>query len=100
MIDASMLLIGLGLLINALAVIGALRFPDAYTRAHAIGMGDTLGALLVIGGLMLWMGLRLLTLKLFLLLLIFFLINPTIVHAVLKAAWRAGLKPWQAGKRP
>ena len=94
--EIAMILIGCGLAFNGLSVLGALRFPDCYTRAHAIGIADTLGMLLILGGVIVSVGFNLLALKLSGLILIFFLINPTIVHAVLQAAWDSGLKPWRS----
>ena len=44
--------------------IGVLRLPDVYMRAHAGGITDTLGAGLVLMGLMVQGGLSLVTVKL------------------------------------
>ena len=87
-------LIAAGLVLNLLSVAGTLRFPDLYTRAHALGIADTLGAFLLLAGLCLLNGASLLTAKLALLLLLLFIINPTVVHAVLHAAREAGIAPW------
>ena len=44
--------------------IGVLRMPDIYTRSHAAGITDTMGALLILVGLMFQAGLTLITVKL------------------------------------
>ena len=52
---------GLAVLVGG---IGALRMPDLYTRMHAASVTDSLGAILVLVGLMLQGGLSLVTVKL------------------------------------
>lgn len=44
--------------------IGMLRFPDFFTRLHAVGVTDTLGSWLMLAGLMLQSGVSQTTLKL------------------------------------
>ena len=39
-----------------IGAIGVLRFPDVYSRMHSAGITDTLGALLVLLGLLLLAG--------------------------------------------
>jgi len=74
--------------------IGLLRLPDFYTRLHAAGMTDTLGAGLIILGMMVAGGLSLVTVKLALLGALIFLTSPTATHAIANAAFTAGLEPW------
>ena len=45
-----------GLLFISFALIGIIRFPDFFTRLHAQGIGDTLGALLIMTGMILMTG--------------------------------------------
>ncbi|HEX9779728.1 MAG TPA: monovalent cation/H(+) antiporter subunit G [bacterium] len=92
-------LIGLGVLLNAVSVLGALRFPDVYTRAHALGIADTLGALAILSGFIAWHGLTLLSLKFALLALVLLIINPTVIHTVLQAALEANVRPWTRRER-
>ncbi len=73
--------------------IGVLRLPDFYTRMHAAGVTDTLGAELIMIGLILQAGWSVLSLKLALIGVFIFLTSPTASHAVANAAYRAGLKP-------
>ena len=73
--------------------IGVLRLPDFYTRMHAAGMTDTLGAEFIIIGLMVQAGISQTSLKLLLVAFLLFLTSPTASHAVANAAHQAGLKP-------
>ena len=74
--------------------IGLLRLPDFYTRLHAAGLTDTMGAGLIILGMMVAGGLSLVTVKLVLLGALIFLTSPTATHAIANAAFTAGLEPW------
>ena len=81
--------------------VGILRFPDFYTRMHAVGVTDTLAAGMILVGLMLQNtdSLALLNpdspvrLKLLLILLMTLFINPTASHALAKAAMHSDLSP-------
>lgn len=79
--------------------VGVLRLPDFYTRLHAAGMTDTLGAELVILGLVLQAGVSQTSLKLLLVAFILFMTSPTATHAVVNAAYQARLKPLQGRLR-
>ena len=74
--------------------IGLIRFPDFYSRCHATGKSDTLGVMLVILGFILIEGLTLNSAKLLIILTFVGLTNPTATHALARAAFRFGLKPW------
>jgi len=74
--------------------IGINRLPDFYTRGHAAGVTDTLGAMLVLLGLMLQSGLSLNLFKLLMILAFMLITSPTSSHALAKAAWSNGLRPW------
>lgn len=65
---------------------GLLRMPDFYTRMHAAGITDTLGAGLILLGLMLQGGWTLITVKLLLILAFLWLTSPTASHALARAA--------------
>lgn len=74
--------------------VGLLRLPDFYSRMHGGGITDTLGAGLVISGLMLQGGLSLVTVKLAMILLFLLFTSPVVTHAIASAARHSGLKPW------
>ena len=73
--------------------IGLLRLPDLFSRMHGAGITDTLGAGLIITGLIFHSGLSLVSAKLFLIVFFLYLTSPTSTHAVAKAARIAGLEP-------
>jgi multicomponent Na+:H+ antiporter subunit G len=76
--------------------IGLLRLPDFYTRIHAASVTDTVGSWLVVIGLMLQAGLSLVTVKLILVLIFLVMTSPLASHALAKAAYSHGLKPWRS----
>ena len=73
--------------------VGLVRMPDFYTRMHAASVTDTLGAGLILFGLMLQGGLTLVTAKLLVILLLMLLTGPVATHALARAAMHAGLEP-------
>lgn len=73
--------------------IGLLRFPDFYTRMHAVGVTDTLGAGMVLIGLMILSTNFLVFAKLVMVLLLTLFIGPTTSHVLAKAAFNKGLMP-------
>jgi len=73
--------------------IGILRFPDFYTRMHAVGVTDTLGTGFILFGLILLSTSLLVIAKLVMILLLTLLIAPTTSHVLAKAAMHNGLKP-------
>lgn len=75
------------------ASIGIVRFPDFYTRIHAMGKGDTLGIILILMGLCIYEGFTLNSAKLLIALVFVALTNPVATHALARAALRYGLKP-------
>ncbi len=107
-IDAIVILfLAAGIIFMFTGVIGLLRFPDFYTRLHATGKCDTLGEVLIIAGLLLYhlfvyspgaeLSVKLVPVKLIFLIIFIFLANPTATHAIMKAAYKTGVKPWKKG---
>jgi multicomponent Na+:H+ antiporter subunit G len=89
-------LILIGLFFLFVAAIGVLRFPDVYTRSHAVSLTDSLGALFLLGGLALYEGLSTPTnlARILVVLILLYLLNPVIAHATVRSAYRAGVPPW------
>ena len=95
--------IAAGLFFMLVGTLGVLRLPDVYTRLHAAGMTDTMGAGLLILGMALqtvqgilhgetswWFVLvRLILIYLFLL-----FTSPIATHALARAGLAGGLEPW------
>lgn len=72
---------------------GVARMPDVFTRMHAASVSDTLGAGLLIIGMCLESGFSLVTVKLLVILILFFFTSPLATHALSRAALVVGVKP-------
>ena len=81
------------LLSFALGALGLYRFPDPYTRMHAVSIGDTLGVAFMGIGLLLLSPSWMLRIKLIVILVLFWIINPTMTHLIAKAAVIHGTEP-------
>lgn len=80
-------------IVFALGIFGLFKLPDPYTRMHALGMGDSLGAGLVGLGLFLLSDSWILKVKLIVILTLFWAINTTMTHLIAKAGLLHGTKP-------
>jgi multicomponent Na+:H+ antiporter subunit G len=96
----SLALVLLGGFFMLVGSIGIVRLPDFFTRTHATGKTDTLGIMLVLGGLAVYEGLTISGLKLLSVIVFVGLINPVATHALTKTALQFGLKPWFRNDRP
>ena len=72
----------IGMFFEILAVFGVNRFRKALNRMHAAAMGDTLGILFVFLGLIIMRGFTMDSLKLFLVILFFWLASPVSGHMI------------------
>ncbi|RZB34293.1 MAG: multicomponent Na+:H+ antiporter subunit G [Desulfobacteraceae bacterium Eth-SRB1] len=94
----SIVLILIGCFFFTTGTIGLIRFPDFYARMHATGKGDTLAVLICLIGLALYHtfhhGAVLDGIKLVFIAVFMFMANPTATHAISRAAFRCGVKPW------
>jgi multicomponent Na+:H+ antiporter subunit G len=88
-------LLAFGCFFIVVASIGIVRFPDFYSRMHPAGKSDTLGQSLILSGLMVYEGLSMVSIKLLIIIIFIFIANPTATHSLAKAAYVAGVKPWQ-----
>lgn len=93
-------LLTLGGLFVLIGGIGALRMPDLYTRMHAASVTDSMGAILVLTGIMLQAGWSLATIKLIAILLFLLLTSPTSSNALASAALLAGTRPMDDKAEP
>lgn len=91
---AALVVLAAGSFFLLIGSVGLLRFPDFYSRCHATGKSDTLGVMLLVLGLILVEGFTLNSAKLLLILTFVGLTNPTATHALARAAFQVGLKPW------
>jgi len=92
------LITGLGLLLGAgffvTGTIGLLRFPDLYTRLHALTKADNLGLGLIVIALLLQADSWLQALKLLLIWLLVLLASSASSFLVARTAKRRGIPPW------
>ena len=95
MTTLAIILIVIGLFFLVVGAIGMLRLPDVFSRAHALSLTDSLGAVFVLAGLAVYEGFTLNFLRIVVILLLVYLMNPVISHATLRAAYRSGLRPTQ-----
>ncbi|MEM7480548.1 MAG: monovalent cation/H(+) antiporter subunit G [Acidobacteriota bacterium] len=84
----------------AIGGIGLIRLPDFFSRTHGGGITDTMGAGLVLIGLMFQSGISLVTIKLAIILFFLLVTSPTSCHALSKAALAEGLVPEVIEKSP
>lgn len=88
------ILVVAGVLFMTISLLGLLRLPDFYARAHGVAKSETLGLVLVFTGLLLQPENDAPTAVRLLLILVFSLLaNPTSVHALVRAAFRSGALP-------
>ena len=90
---ASYFLLFGGAVFSVIGGIGLIRLPEFFSRMHGGGITDTMGAGLVIVGLMLLAGPTLVAFKLFVILFFLAVTSPSSCHALAKSAILKGLRP-------
>jgi multicomponent Na+:H+ antiporter subunit G len=91
---AGLVLVSVGAFFLLVGSIGVVRLPDFFSRTHATGKSDTLGLMLTLAGLAIHEGFSLNTAKLAAVMVFVALTNPVGTHALARAAYRSGLRPW------
>ena len=81
-----------GAFFTLVGALGILRLPDVFTRMHAAGMTDTMGAGLILGGLC-FQGDGITAVRLLLILAFLWFTSPVSTHALARAALQGGLRP-------
>ncbi|OOG22708.1 Na+/H+ antiporter subunit G [Thioalkalivibrio denitrificans] len=89
-----LLMVLFGLPFFFLGTVGLLRFPDVYTRLHALAKGDNVGLGLVCLGLGLQSGSLAMTLKLLLIWILMLIASATGVGLIARTALSRGVRPW------
>ncbi len=90
----TILLTLLGAVFFIAGTVGLLRFPDVYTRLHALTKADNLGLGLIIVGLAFQTPSWLVVFKLLLIWILVLIAGATSCYAVANAAMRMGVRPW------
>ena len=83
-----------GLFFMIVGTIGVVRRPDVYTRLHAAGMTDTMGAGLLLLGMCFQAGLTLVLVRLILIYAFLLFTSPISTHALASAALSGGREPY------
>jgi len=86
----SAICIGIGLLIILLSVLGVYRFRFVLNRMHAAAMGDTLGILFIILGLMIANGFNMVLLKFLCIIAFMWIASPVSGHLITKLEYLTG----------
>ena len=82
-----------GLFFMIVGTIGVLRMPDVFTRLHAAGMTDTMGAGFLILGMSLQAGFGLVLVRLIFVYAFLSFTSPIATHALARAALAGGVVP-------
>ena len=88
-----------GTLFCIIGSFGALRFPDFWSRLHAVSVTDSAGMILLVTGMVLQAGFTLIAVKLIVMGLFLFITGPTSTHAVANAALVSGYIPRRLSKQ-
>ena len=74
---------------------GLLRFPDVYTRLHALTKADNVGLGLMVAGLAVQAASWAVVGKLVLIWLLVLLAGASVSHLISRGALRRGIQPWK-----
>ena len=83
----------IGALISITGAIGCLRFPDLYTKLHALSVSDSLGVPISLTGIIFINGFNFLSLKIFFIIVILLFVNPFSTHALIRAGIKNKIHP-------
>lgn len=89
----SSVLVIAGAIFAVIGGVGIVRLPDFFSRIHGAGITDTLGAGLILTGLMFLSPDWTVTVKLVAILVLLWITSPTATHALANAALETGLRP-------
>lgn len=96
---ASFILLLIGAAFFFAGTVGLLRFPDVYTRLHALAKADNLGLGFIVLGLLLQAPSPATALKLVLIWLLALAASATVGFLIARRARQNGIVPWQSGDR-
>ena len=91
----SSLLLIIGAIFFFAGTVGLLRFPDVYTRLHALTKADNLGLGLIVFGLAIQSQSWAIIGKLILIWLLVLLASASVSHLVARTALRRGVSLWR-----
>ncbi|HYW75735.1 MAG TPA: monovalent cation/H(+) antiporter subunit G [Gammaproteobacteria bacterium] len=91
----SLPLIALGAFFFFAGTVGLLRFPDVYTRLHALTKADNLGLGLIVMGLAVHAESWFVAGELFLIWTLVLVSGASVAHLVAHSALEKGIRPWE-----
>ena len=91
----SLLLIAFGAGFFVAGTVGMIRFPDVYSRVHALTKADNVGLGFLVIGLIVHEGTWGVGIKLVLIWVLVMLSSATTCYLVARCALSRGLKPWR-----
>ncbi len=89
---AALVIAGVAFLLSG--TLGLLRFPDVYTRLHALAKGDNIGLGLICLGLGIHSGSLIVALKLLLIWVLMLIASATGAGLIARTALARGIRPW------
>ena len=95
---ACALLLLLGLFFMMVSVKGVIKFPDFFSRLHAIGLGQSLGMGFCCLGMFIYQGPNITGLKILMVLFVSMIAGPIGTHIVDRVAFSEGLKKEEKDK--
>lgn len=94
----SIFFLGLGCLFFFAGTVGLLRFPDVYTRLHALTKADNLGLGFILLGLLPHADNMITAMKLVLVWLLVLTASSCVGFLIARRAHRKGVVPWSASE--
>jgi len=91
----SALLLLAGALFFFAGTVGLLRFPDVYTRLHALTKADNVGLGLIVVGLALLADSWAVVIKLLLIWLLVMVAGASVSYLIANGALKRGIRPWK-----
>ena len=88
------IIIVIGALFTLIAAIGLVRFPDFYTRMHAVTKAGAFGGTLILLGAALCFGSLKIALLVGVNIIFFYFIAPIAAHMIARSAYINRIKPW------
>lgn len=88
------LLIIIGLVFFLSGTVGLIRFPDVYTRLHALTKADNIGLGCVAGGIALQSGSLAVAAKLLFIWVLVLIASSASCHLIASSAMRKNIEPW------
>jgi len=92
----SLLFLFIGAFFFLAGTLGLLRFPDVYTRLHALTKADNIGLGFIVFGLSLQAESLVVVGKLVLIWLLVLLSGSSVAHLVAKSALQKGIRLWKS----